>query len=74
VGSPGRLPGDANGNATVDIADVLLQLQAAGGLATAISLSVDNADVWPATRDGAVTLGDVVRTWRFVNGLETNLQ
>lgn len=74
LGTPGRHPGDANDDAEVSLADVLLQLQAAGGTTGIPQLNMSNADVWPASgADGRITLEDAVRTWRFVSGLEAGL-
>jgi len=80
VGGPHTLAlvlrGDADGSGDVTMNDVLLALQAAGGLpeGEGAALRVPNADVWPAgAPDGQVTLEDALRIGRFLAGLETDL-
>lgn len=71
-----RLPGDLNGDGVVNLDDVILSLQIAGGLASAVPNppGVGNGDVWPAgALDGKVSLEDATRLLRFVSGLESGL-
>jgi hypothetical protein len=75
--TPARLPGDANADGLVNVEDVILALQTAGGAIPpgGSGLNILNADVWPpATGDGKVTLEDAVRIWRRLNGLESGLE
>lgn len=71
-----RLPGDLNGDGVVDLSDVILAVQIAGGIvpAGAGPPAVPNGDVWPAgAPDGRVSLEDATRLLRFVTGLDSSL-
>ncbi len=66
-------PGDLNGDTVVDMQDVVLALEIAGGLTESDIFSATDGDVAGGpgnTPDGKVSLLDAVRIARAVNGLD----
>jgi hypothetical protein len=60
------LPGDADGNGTVDIADGIIALRFTLGLVEESSIVLENADI---NGDGSVSVADAILILRIALGL-----
>ncbi len=67
--APERLPGDADGNADVDLADAIGILQICSG--ETVNVNMSNADV---NGDGEVTIHDALRILQYIAGWNVTLK